>query len=509
MSARPPGVTSGDPYMTPIFSRSWLMKMAMVRDFDSVPGQLAQGLGHQAGLQADVGVAHLPLDLRPGGEGGHRVDDQHVERSRPDQHVGDLEGLLAGVGLGDQQVVDVDADGLGVDRVHGVLGVDVGADAAVALGLGHHVHGQGRLARGLRTEDLDDPAPGEAADAEGEVEGQSAPVGMASMFMWRFSPMRMIDPLPNCFSICPRAMSSALSRSMSSSLLGAVAHLTVPTLRRGCDTSSGGSGTRSGADHYGLLLRRRDHSRPERMFDDGSSRTPRQGAARRRTTGPHGRPGVHRSGRTPSTSGRSVRSSLARQCPTISTTSRIDSGGAPDGSVRAPGPPVLSRQELRQQAERDGGSRAWWYVLGALGVVLIGVVVAVVATQGNKADAGQGGGRHHHRPPAPAPTCPLTGTPAPGGTVPARPALGVKIGNYPDDRPSSGLNQADIVFEEPVEGAITRLVAVFQCQTRPAGRRPPLGPAARRRHPVPAVQPAVRPRRRDRPGHRPACRRRP
>ena len=61
-------------------------------------------------------------------------------------------------------------------------------------------------------------------------------------------------------------------------------------------------------------------------------------------------------------------------------------------------------------------------------------------------------------------TCPLTGTPAPGGTVPARPALGVKIGNYPGDRPSAGLNQADIVFEEPVEGAITRLVAVFQCQ---------------------------------------------
>jgi hypothetical protein len=40
----------------------------------------------------------------------------------------------------------------------------------------------------------------------------------------------------------------------------------------------------------------------------------------------------------------------------------------------------------------------------------------------------------------------------------------VKIGNYTGDRPSAGLNQADIVFEEPVEGAITRLVAVFQCR---------------------------------------------
>ncbi len=48
--------------------------------------------------------------------------------------------------------------------------------------------------------------------------------------------------------------------------------------------------------------------------------------------------------------------------------------------------------------------------------------------------------------------------------MPARPALAVKVGNYSGDRPSAGLNQADIVFEEPVEGAITRLVAVFQCQ---------------------------------------------
>ncbi len=43
-------------------------------------------------------------------------------------------------GWRDQQVVDVHADRLGVDRVHGVLGVDVGADAAVALRLGDDVH---------------------------------------------------------------------------------------------------------------------------------------------------------------------------------------------------------------------------------------------------------------------------------------------------------------------------------------------------------------------------------
>ena len=41
----------------------------------------------------------------------------------------------------------------------------------------------------------------------------NAPVGMASMAMVVFSPIRMIEPLPNCLSIWPSAISSALSRS--------------------------------------------------------------------------------------------------------------------------------------------------------------------------------------------------------------------------------------------------------------------------------------------------------
>jgi len=60
--------------------------------------------------------------------------------------------------------------------------------------------------------------------------------------------------------------------------------------------------------------------------------------------------------------------------------------------------------------------------------------------------------------------CPLTDTPAPGGAVPQRPAVGVKIDNYLSARPQSGLDAADIVFEEMVEGGITRYNALFQCQ---------------------------------------------
>jgi hypothetical protein len=64
---------------------------------------------------------------------------------------------------------------------------------------------------------------------------------------------------------------------------------------------------------------------------------------------------------------------------------------------------------------------------------------------------------------APPPTCPLTGAAAPLGSIPQRPAMALKIDNYPAGRPQSGLDKADIVFEEPVEGGITRYAAVFQC----------------------------------------------
>ena len=40
MSARPPGVVSGEPNITPIFSRSWLMKMHVVSNFEREPASL-------------------------------------------------------------------------------------------------------------------------------------------------------------------------------------------------------------------------------------------------------------------------------------------------------------------------------------------------------------------------------------------------------------------------------------------------------------------------------------
>jgi len=65
-------------------------------------------------------------------------------------------------------------------------------------------------------------------------------------------------------------------------------------------------------------------------------------------------------------------------------------------------------------------------------------------------------------PPPPSPTtCPLTGQTV--ASVPHRPALAIKVDNSPQARPQYGIDGADLVYEEPVEGGITRYVVVYQC----------------------------------------------
>jgi hypothetical protein len=65
------------------------------------------------------------------------------------------------------------------------------------------------------------------------------------------------------------------------------------------------------------------------------------------------------------------------------------------------------------------------------------------------------------RPPG-GPIAPLTGLHDPTGGVLHRPALTIKVENTEFANPQIGLEQADVVYEEVVEGRITRLLAIFQ-----------------------------------------------
>ncbi|MEA2453621.1 MAG: hypothetical protein QOG04_2331 [Actinomycetota bacterium] len=80
------------------------------------------------------------------------------------------------------------------------------------------------------------------------------------------------------------------------------------------------------------------------------------------------------------------------------------------------------------------------------------------------------------------PTCPLTGSKPPKGVSLGRPAVAVKIENSPDARPQHGLEDADLVFEEIVEGGITRFMAIYHC-----GRSDDAGPVRSARFDDPKI----------------------
>ena len=67
---------------------------------------------------------------------------------------------------------------------------------------------------------------------------------------------------------------------------------------------------------------------------------------------------------------------------------------------------------------------------------------------------------------APAPVAPLTGLPDTDGAAQGRPALTVKVDNadFENVRPQTGLDRADVVYEEVTEDGITRFAAIFQSQ---------------------------------------------
>lgn len=62
---------------------------------------------------------------------------------------------------------------------------------------------------------------------------------------------------------------------------------------------------------------------------------------------------------------------------------------------------------------------------------------------------------------------PLTGLADPSGASQHRPAFDVKIENTPEARPQTGLEAADVVYEEVVDGGITRFLAIYNSTLPP------------------------------------------
>ena len=117
-------------------------------------GQLAERLTHETRLQANMRVAHVTLDFRFRYQRRDGIDHDHINRARTHEDFTDLERLLTSIGLRDQQVLDVNAQLLAVLDVQRMLGIDVGSDASLLLGIRHNMQAQRCLAAGLRSVNL-------------------------------------------------------------------------------------------------------------------------------------------------------------------------------------------------------------------------------------------------------------------------------------------------------------------------------------------------------------------
>src|SRR3954453_20276541 len=93
----------------------------------------------------------------------------------------------------------------------------------------------------------------------------------------------------------------------------------------------------------------------------------------------------------------------------------------------------------------------------------IAAVVALSACGGGKKDSKRAAAKVK-APVAEVAIAPFTGLPDATRASLTRCAITVKIDNTKNGHPKYGVEQADVVYEEVVEGGITRLAAVFNAQ---------------------------------------------
>jgi hypothetical protein len=125
------------------------------------PGQAAEALGDLGGRRAGV-------------RAGRQVEDEDVDRSAGEEHPGDRQALVEGLGGEDDEPVETDATSGGLDRVEGAGEVEPGDDRAVGLGLGDEPEGEGRGTGGGGAAEGHAGAPGQAARPDDRVEGREA-----------------------------------------------------------------------------------------------------------------------------------------------------------------------------------------------------------------------------------------------------------------------------------------------------------------------------------------------
>ena len=127
------------------------------------------------GRQAADPIGDL-AELRPGAKrwSGRQIDDEDVHRATGQEHPGDRQALVEAVRREDDEPVETDAPGDGLDRVESPGEIEPGDDRAVGLGLRHETEGERRDTRAGRSGQGDAGAPRQPARTEDHVELREA-----------------------------------------------------------------------------------------------------------------------------------------------------------------------------------------------------------------------------------------------------------------------------------------------------------------------------------------------
>lgn len=106
------------------------------------------------------------------------------------------------------------------------------------------------------------------------------------------------------------------------------------------------------------------------------------------------------------------------------------------------------------------------YIIAAV-VVVAGIIIIIVASQSSPKKSGPTTTATTTTAKSTVPIAPLTGLPDPSGTALKRSALVIKVEDDTNALPQWGIDQADVIYEEIINGGIPRLATIFN-QNAPA-----------------------------------------
>ena len=117
-------------------------------------------------------LAHVAFKFGFRHKGRHTVDHQNVNRAGSHKGIGNLQGLLARIGLRNQQVVDIHPQFCRIAWIKGVFRINKRTGAAGFLCLGDDVQREGGLARAFRAVNFNHPSAWQAADAQRDIQAK-------------------------------------------------------------------------------------------------------------------------------------------------------------------------------------------------------------------------------------------------------------------------------------------------------------------------------------------------